>query len=419
MPVEARPPINIGQSGRNVTIRRQFVQQTAKAALSAVLPSSRRGQISPFVVMDVMRAANDRAAEGHDIIHMEVGQPGTPAPRVVREAVKAAVDRELLGYTEALGIPALRERIALHYRQSYGVEVSPAEVIVTAGSSAGFVLAFLALLDEGARLLMAEPGYPCYRNIARAFGIAPVALPVGPAERWMPSAAALTAYAAREGKPDALLFASPANPTGTALSNDALADVCAWCGREGVITISDEIYHGLAFDAPLQTARAYNRNAVVINSFSKYYSMTGWRVGWMVVPPELVRPIERLAQNLYISPAAISQVGALAAFDAVDELEANKAVYAANRDLLLNELPGAGFTSLAPADGAFYLYADVSHLTDDSQDFAQRMLREAGVAATPGVDFDPVRGARFMRFSYAGTTAAMAEAAKRLRTWLG
>ena len=368
--------------------------------------------------MDVMRAANERAAEGHDIVHMEVGQPGTPAPRLVREAVKAAVDRELLGYTEALGMPALRERIARHYRDAYGVEVSPAEVIVTAGSSAGFVLAFLALLDEGARLLMPEPGYPCYRNIARAFGIEPVAMPVGDAERWMPADAALAGFAARQGKPDALLFASPANPTGTALTNEALAGVCAWCDREGVITISDEIYHGLTFAAPVQTARAYSRNAVVINSFSKYYSMTGWRIGWMVVPPELVRPIERLAQNLYISPAAISQMAALAAFDATEELETNKAVYAANRDLLLNELPRAGFTSLAPADGAFYLYADVGHLTNDSQDFAQRMLREAGVAATPGIDFDPARGARFMRFSYAGTTAAMAVAARRLQAWL-
>ena len=368
--------------------------------------------------MDVMRAANDRAAEGHDIIHMEVGQPGTPAPRVVREAVKAAVDRELLGYTEALGLPALRERIALHYRRSYGVEVSAAEVIVTAGSSAGFVLAFLALLDEGARLLMPEPGYPCYRNIARAFGIEPVALPVGDAERWMPSAAALSAFAAKSGKSDALLFASPANPTGTALTDNALAGLCAWCDGQGVAIISDEIYHGLSYAAPVPTARAYSRNAIVINSFSKYYSMTGWRVGWMVVPPELVRSIERLAQNLYISPAAVSQVAALAAFDAVEELEANKAVYAANRDLLLNELPRAGFTSLAPADGAFYLYADIAHLTDDSQAFAEAMLREAGVAATPGIDFDPARGGRHIRFSYAGTTAAMAEAARRLRVWL-
>jgi aspartate/methionine/tyrosine aminotransferase len=378
---------------------------------------SRRGQIAPFVVMDVMRAANERAAEGRDIVHMEVGQPGTPAPRLAREAAKLAIDSDLLGYTEALGIPALRERIARHYQETYGVSVSPAEVIVTGGSSAGFVLAFLALLDEGQRLLMPEPGYPCYRNIARAFGIEPVAMPVGDAQRWTPSAAALAACCARGPTPDALLFASPANPTGTALTNDALAALCAWCDSAGVTMISDEIYHGLVYGAPVQTARAYSRNAIVINSFSKYYSMTGWRVGWMVVPPELVRPMERLAQNLYISPAAISQVAALAAFDAVEELEANKAVYAANRALLLEELPKAGFSRLAPADGAFYLYADVSHLTDDSSAFTRRMLDEAGVAATPGIDFDPVRGGHFLRFSYAGTTAAMAEAAKRLRGW--
>jgi aspartate/methionine/tyrosine aminotransferase len=375
---------------------------------------SRRSQISPFVVMDVMRAANERAAEGHDIIHMEVGQPGTPAPRIVREAVKTAIDRDLLGYTEALGIPLLRERIARHYWEAYEVDVSPGEVIVTAGSSAGFVLAFLALLDEGDRLLMAEPGYPCYRNIARAFGIEPVALPVGAADRWMPSVAALAA----SGRPRALLFASPANPTGTSLPGEALAGLCAYCDAQGITIISDEIYHGLTYAAPAQTARAFSRNAVVINSFSKYYSMTGWRVGWMVVPPSLVRPIERLAQNLYISPTAISQVGALAAFDAVDELEANKAVYAANRALLLEELPKAGLSALAPADGAFYLYADVGHLTDDSHEFVGRMLREAGVAATPGIDFDPMRGRRFVRFSYAGPTAEMAEAARRLRHWL-
>jgi aspartate/methionine/tyrosine aminotransferase len=378
---------------------------------------SRRGQIAPFVVMDVMRAANERAAEGRDIVHMEVGQPGTPAPRLAREAAKMAIDSDLLGYTEALGIPALRERIARHYQETYGVSVSPAEVIVTGGSSAGFVLAFLALLDEGQRLLMPEPGYPCYRNIARAFGIEPVAMPVGDAQRWTPSAAALAACCARGPTPDALLFASPANPTGTALTNDALAALCAWCDSAGVTMISDEIYHGLVYGTPVQTARAYSRNAIVINSFSKYYSMTGWRVGWMVVPPELVRPMERLAQNLYISPAAISQVAALAAFDAVEELEANKAVYAANRALLLEELPKAGFSRLAPAVGAFYLYADVSHLTDDSSAFTRRMLDEAGVAATPGIDFDPARGGHFLRFSYAGTTAAMAEAAKRLRGW--
>jgi aspartate/methionine/tyrosine aminotransferase len=242
-------------------------------------------------------------------------------------------------------------------------------------------------------------------------------MPVGDAERWTPSAAALAAWCAQGPKPDALLFASPANPTGAALTNDALAALCAWCDAQGVTMISDEIYHGLTYGSPLQTARAYSRNAIVINSFSKYYSMTGWRVGWMVVPPELVRPMERLAQNLYISPTAISQVAALAAFEATEELEANKAVYAANRALLLDALPKAGFPRLAPADGAFYLYADISHLTDDSRAFARRMLDEAGVAATPGIDFDPARGGHFLRFSYAGTTAAMAEAARRLRDW--
>lgn len=378
--------------------------------------SSRRGAISAFVVMDVMRAANERQAAGHDIIHMEVGQPGTPAPRAVREAVKAAIDRDLLGYTEALGIPALRERIARHYKDAYGLSIAPERIIVTSGSSAGFVLAFLGLFDHGARILLPEPGYPCYRNIVGALGLEPVGLPVGPGERWMPSADMLS----REVKgraADGILFASPANPTGTAMGRAALAAICEVCRALGMTMISDEIYHGLTYDEPAETALAFHDDAIVINSFSKYYSMTGWRVGWMVVPQRLVRTIERLAQNFYISPTAVSQVGALAAFDATEELEANRAVYAANRALLLEELPRAGFTRLAPADGAFYLYADVSEMTADSQAFAKRILEEAGVAATPGVDFDPVRGQEFIRFSYAGTTEAMAEAARRLRNW--
>jgi aspartate/methionine/tyrosine aminotransferase len=390
-----------------------MVQKTATLSDENVLKPapSRRGAISPFVVMDVMRAANERQAAGHDIVHMEVGQPGTPAPRTAREAVKAAVDRDLLGYTEALGIPALRERIARHYKDAYGLSIGAERIVVTSGSSAGFVLAFLALFDEGARVLLPEPGYPCYRNIVRALGLEPVALPVGPGERWMPSAGMMTRDA------PGVLFASPANPTGTAMGRAALAAICDACRTLGITMISDEIYHGLTYDEPAETALAFHDGAVVINSFSKYYSMTGWRVGWMVVPQQLVRTIERLAQNFYISPTAVSQVGALAAFDAVEELEANRAVYAANRALLLEELPRAGFAKLAPADGAFYLYADVSEMTGDSQSFARRMLEEAGVAATPGVDFDPVRGHEFIRFSYAGTTAAMAEAAKRLRAW--
>lgn len=378
---------------------------------------SRRGAISPFVVMDIMRAADERQQSGQDIIHMEVGQPGTPAPRLAREAIKAAVDRDRLGYTEALGIPALRERIARHYRDAHGLDIAPERVVVTAGSSAGFVLAFLALFDEGARIALPRPGYPCYRNIVHALGLIPVELPVGPAERWMPSAALLEAAASGDIAPAGLLFASPANPTGTVMSETVLAQICAYCREQGIVLISDEIYHGLTYAEPARTALAFHDGAIVINSFSKYFSMTGWRVGWMVVPKPLVRGIERLAQNFYISPAAVSQIGALAAFDAVEELETNKAVYAANRDLLLEELPRAGFSKLAPADGAFYFYADVSEMTDDSGIFARRILHEAGVAATPGMDFDPERGSRFIRFSYSGTTRDMAEAAKRLRAW--
>lgn len=363
-----------------------------------------------------MRRANERQAAGHDIIHMEVGQPGTPAPLLAREAAKKAIDSGQLGYTEALGIPPLRERIALHYRESYGIPLDAERIIVTAGSSAGFVLAFLALLNEGGRILMPEPGYPCYRNIAQALGLHPVPLSVGDANRWMPSPPLLTA-AQTEHSASALLFASPANPTGTMMPEDMLRAVCQWCHEHHIALISDEIYHGLSYEQPAQTALAFNDNAIVINSFSKYYSMTGWRIGWMVVPQYLVRTIERLAQNIYISPPAVSQVAALAAFDAVEELELNKAVYAANRALLLEELPRAGFTKIVPADGAFYLYADISGLTDNSVGYVQRMLDETGVAATPGLDFDPARGAHFMRFSYSGTTASMAEAARRLREW--
>jgi aspartate/methionine/tyrosine aminotransferase len=365
--------------------------------------------------MDIMRAANDRQESGHDIIHMEVGQPGTPAPRKAREAVKRAIDAEVLGYTEALGIPSLRERIARHYKDTYGLDIAPGRVVVTAGSSAGFVLAFLALFDEGAQILLPEPGYPCYRNIVQALGLVPVGVPVGLNERWMPSTELLARAIAPDGGPAGLLFASPANPTGTVMNGPTLAAICGWCRAQGVTVISDEIYHGLTYDRPSETALAHDDDAIIINSFSKYYSMTGWRVGWMVVPASLVRTIERLAQNFYISPSAASQIGALAAFDAVEELEANKAVYARNRALLLEELPRAGFTKIAPADGAFYLYADISELTGDSEVFARHVLETLGVAATPGVDFDPVRGRQFLRFSYAGTHAAMAEAARRLQ----
>ncbi len=367
--------------------------------------------------MDIMRAANERQTLGQDVIHMEVGQPGTAAPRKVREAVIEAIKRDVLGYTEALGMPALRERISLHYKETYGLNIDSERIVVTAGSSAGFVLAFLSLFDEGERILLPEPGYPCYRNIVHALGLNPVGVPVGPDERWMPTVELLKSSGIKVGDRTGLLFASPANPTGTLMSEESLVAVCDWCQASGVTVISDEIYHGLTYGRPAQTALAFDDNVVVINSFSKYYSMTGWRIGWMVVPSPLVRTVERLAQNFYISPTAASQVGALAAFDATEELEANKAVYAKNRDLLLNELPRMGFRELAPADGAFYLYADVSDLTDDSTAFARQILEALNVAVTPGIDFDPHRGRQFLRFSYAGSYEGMAEAAKRLKNW--
>jgi aspartate/methionine/tyrosine aminotransferase len=341
--------------------------------------------------MDMMRAAARLEAEGRRVVHMEVGQPGTPAPRAARDALRRALDTEPLGYTLALGTDALRERIARHYAEAYGQAIPASRVIVTSGSSAGFVLAFLALFDPGDRVALPSPGYPCYRHILAALGAEPVAIETGDAGRWMPTAADIA------GLPDrmaGLLVASPANPTGTMISRQRLAEIAAACRARGMWLVSDEIYHGLTYGMDATTALAVADDAVVVNSFSKFYSMTGWRVGWLVVPEHLVRPIERLAQNLYISPPAPAQAAAL-----VEGL----------RDL--------GLGTIAPADGAFYVYADVSHLTSDSREWTRLMLDEAAVATTPGLDFDAARGHRFVRFSYAGTTTDMEEALDRLARW--
>ncbi len=386
----------------------------ATTALLRPLPA--RSAIDAFIVMDVMRQAAAAEAAGRDIVHMEVGQPATAAPKAAREAVKRALDADNLGYTLALGLDPLRERIARLYRDWYGIDISPERVVVTSGSSGAFVLAFLALFGIGDRVALPAPGYPCYRHILTALGACPVNLETGPETRWMPTAAAIEA-AADAQELAGLLIASPANPTGTMLEPDRLAEIAAVAKRRKLWFVSDEIYHGLTWGLPQATALQFSDDVVVINSFSKYFSMTGWRVGWMVVPQGLVRTVERLAQNLYISPPAVSQVAALGAFDGLDELEANKRVYAANRELLLRELPKAGLSEIVPADGAFYLYADVSRFTDDSLAFTKLMLSEAGVAATPGVDFDEARGSRFVRFSYAGSTERMAEAARRLQRW--
>lgn len=380
--------------------------------------ASGRSGIPSFIVMDVMREAAALESAGRSVIHMEVGQPSTPAPLAAREAAKRAIDGDTLGYTLALGMMPLRERIARMYRDWYGVDVAPERVVVTSGSSAGFILAFLALFDVGAKVGLPSPGYPCYRHILSALGQRSVILETGAQTRWMPTPDQVAEAIVREGLAG-LLLASPANPTGTMLEPDRLRDILAVCDRTGTWFISDEIYHGLTYGVPETTALQFSDDAIIINSFSKYFSMTGWRVGWMVVPDRLVRPIERLAQNLFISPPAISQVAALGAFDGEAELQANKQRYRANRDLLLAELPKAGLARIVPADGAFYLYADVGHVTDDSLAFARRMLQETGVAATPGIDFDEARGGRYMRFSYAGSTEHMAEAARRLAAWDG
>ncbi|MCC7252072.1 aminotransferase class I/II-fold pyridoxal phosphate-dependent enzyme [Hyphomicrobium sp.] len=375
-----------------------------------------RSDIASFIVMDVMAAAAELESEGRSVIHMEVGQPGTPAPEAALSAVRAALNAETLGYTAALGIDALRQRIARSYRDRYGVEVEPSRIAVCTGSSAAFILAFLALFDTGARIALASPGYPCYRHILSALGCHSPLIETGPETRWMPTLDAVAALHRNVGL-DGLLIASPANPTGTVIEPERLAELVRYCDENGIWFISDEIYHGLTYEAPARTALEFSGDTVVINSFSKYHAMTGWRVGWLVVPPSLVRVIERLAQNLFISAPAVSQIAALGAFDGTDELERNRTTYARNRALLLEALPEAGLTALAPADGAFYLYTDVSAFTDDARTFAAAMLHEIGVAVTPGLDFDERRGQHFLRFCYAGTEADMAEAARRLKAW--
>ena len=371
-----------------------------------------------FLVMDVITAANARQTElppgAPKVIRMEVGQPGTGAPAGATAAAQAALAAGLpMGYTEALGIASLRARIARHYLDWYGVEIDPGRVAITVGASGAFPLAFLAAFNAGDRIAMATPFYPPYVNILQALGMVPVMLEAGPDTRFQPTVAMLERL---DPRPDGLIVASPSNPAGTMLHPDELADIAGWCHANGVRLISDEIYHGLHYDSPLVTA-ATSKSAVVVNSFSKYFSMTGWRIGWMVLPDDLVRPVERLAQNLFISAPHIAQIAAEAAFDCAAELDANVAAYRRSRTLLLDALPKAGFARLSPAEGAFYLYADVSDRTNDSQEFCRRMLAEAGIAAAPGVDFDRDRGNRFVRFSYCGAEADMAEAARRLKQW--
>ena len=389
-----------------------------RPVLMRLTAASSRSDVPPFMVMDVMAAAARLEAGGTDVIHMEVGQPAAPAPTAAIAAARAALASGRLDYTEALGQPSLRARIARYYSERYRVEVDPARVIVTTGSSAGFTLAFLAMFEPGDRVAVAVPGYPPYRHILTALGCEPVTIAVAAQTRFAMTADQLMA-AHRAAPLKGLLVASPANPTGTMMTAEALANLIQTAEDAGIRVISDEIYHGLDYAFAAETAARISDNAVIINSFSKYFCMTGWRVGWMVVPEPLVRSIERLQQNLAISVPTLAQIAAAAAFDGTAEMEKVKAGYAVNRGMLLEGLPAAGLDTFLPADGAFYLYADVSRFTDDSLDFAKRMLEQAAVAATPGVDFDPVSGAKFIRFCYAGSSADMTGAIARIGKWLG
>jgi len=389
------------------------------------LKVGRGGDAPPFRVMDVIAAANARAAtlradtfaDGFGILRMEVGQPATGAPAGAVAAAQAALRAGApLGYTEAFGLPSLRERIARHYAEHYGVAVPPARIAVTIGASGAFPLAFLAAFDPGDTVAMAAPFYPPYANILQSLGMRPLLLPADATTRFQPTVAMLEAL---DPPPAGLIVASPCNPAGTMLAPAELSAIADWCATHGVRLISDEIYHKLSYGIVAEsTAAALPGAPIVVNSFSKYWSMTGWRAGWLVLPDDLVRPVERLAQNFFISAPHVAQVAAEAAMDCTPELEANKAAYARSRQALLAGLPAAGIERFAAADGAFYLWCDIGDLTEDSVAFAASMLEGAGIAATTGLDFDRDRGARFLRLSYCGDPAAMAAAPARIAAWL-
>ena len=377
------------------------------------LKTSSRTDIAPFYVMEVMRAAAALEASGSEVLHLEVGQPSTPAPEGARDRAISAIQNEILGYTSALGMDSLRERLSLHYREWYDTEVGPERIAITLGASGAFTLAFLACFEAGDRVAVPTPGYPCYRNTLRALGVEVIDLPVGYDTRFQPSPRILEPL----GPIDGLVVASPSNPTGTMLLPSELTELTHWCATESVRLISDEIYHGITYGTSAPTVAAEWDEAVIVNSFSKYFSMTGWRLGWLVLPQNLVSPVERLAQNAFIAAASVSQHAALGAFESHGELEANVERYSVNRNILLEGLPRAGITQLAPADGAFYIWAQVDHLSDDSQNLAEEWLKELAIAVTPGIDFDPSQGHRFIRFSFAGSTREVEETVRKLVVW--
>jgi aspartate/methionine/tyrosine aminotransferase len=383
----------------------------------SLLQPSARSAVPPFLVMDVVAAAARLEAQGRQIVHMEVGQPAAKAPTTAIAAARAALSEGAIGYTETLGISSLRARIARAYREWHGLDVDPQRIVVTTGSSAGFILAFLAAFEPGDRVAVALPGYPPYRHILNALGCEPVGIETTEQMRWSITGESLLAQH-RKRTVKGVIIASPANPTGIMMTGSALTELVRCAEDAGIAVISDEIYHGLDYAFAAESAARISSNAIIINSFSKYFCMTGWRIGWMVVPPALVRAVERLQQNLAISVPTLSQIAAEAAFDGRAELETVRQGYQENRSLLLEGLPRAGLDIFLPADGAFYLYADVSRLSSDSFAFATRMLEEAGVAVTPGIDFDPLHGNQFVRLCYAGSRRDMREAIERIGAWL-
>ncbi len=376
---------------------------------------SKRADVAPFYAMEILKKANELEDSGAEIMHMETGEPFSGAPAKVIAAAHIALDNSHLGYTEAQGSPLLRARIAQHYADVYGQEVSVDQISITVGASGGLILAFLAAFDVGDRIALADPSYPAYRNTLEAFGLEVVSLPAGPETRFQPSVKLLETL---ERPVQGLIVASPSNPSGTMIPRGQFEALAQYCEAHDIRIISDEIYHGVTYGEAAETILAYSSTAIIANGFSKYFAMTGWRLGWMVFPFDLVRPVERLAQNLFVSPPALAQISAHAAFDCRDELEANVARYDENRKILQDALPRAGFGNLAPCDGAFYIYADVSHLTNDSHEFCQKMLKATGVAATPGIDFDKKRGNHYVRFSFATDRTTVQRAADALVAWL-
>ncbi len=388
--------------------------RTAARSFSPTMKISARADVAPFYAMEVLKAANEKAAKGDSVLHLEVGEPGRGAPAGAISAAHAALDAGGIGYTEAFGLTDLRRRIARYYQETHGVDIPLDRIAVTTGSSGGFVLSLITAFDVGDRVALGVPCYPAYRNMFKALGIEPVYLRTTMATRFQPTPEMLT----EAGPVDGLLIASPANPTGTMLIGQPLTDIIDHCNSEGVRLISDEVYHGITYGQQAETIIGRAPGGIVLNGFSKYYGMTGWRLGWMILPQDMAAPMERVAQNLYISSNVVSQRAALAAFDCGEELEGNVELYRRNRDILLDALPRAGITEMAPADGAFYIFANVSRFTNDSMDFCARLLAETGVAVTPGIDFDTEEGHAYVRISFAGETETVRDAADRLVSWL-